>query len=110
VTRRKRNAHEQLEHSQQVLQALNHKSRRRIMRLALGDDDVVLSPTEAAEKLEIPLSNLSYHFRVLARCKALDLSKEKPAGGSVQHFYRPNREVAKMAMVATVLTATDEDD
>jgi DNA-binding transcriptional ArsR family regulator len=92
-----------------VLQALGHPLRRRIMRLLLGDDEAT-SPTQAAQRLGAPLSHVSYHFRVLARAKALQMTRERPVRGSVQHFYRVNRAVAEMPMVSEVLAATNDSE
>jgi DNA-binding transcriptional ArsR family regulator len=98
------------EHAQQVLQALNHELRRRIMRLILGGRDAVVSPTEASQSLDAPLSNVSYHFRVLAKSRALDITKERPVRGSIKHFYSANPAVVEMPMVAEVLAATSAND
>jgi DNA-binding transcriptional ArsR family regulator len=69
-----------------LLMALGHPLRRRILReLAARETS---SPRELAEALEQPLSNVSYHVRVLADCAAVTLVKTRPVRGSVQHFYR----------------------
>jgi DNA-binding transcriptional ArsR family regulator len=97
------------EQAEAVLSALGHSLRRRILRLLLGDDEAT-SPTQAAGRLDAPLSHVSYHFRVLARAKALKKTGERPVRGSVQHFYRVNPAVAEMPMVTEVLAATSNDD
>lgn len=68
-----------------LLMALRHPLRRRILRL-MGERDVI-SPLELATELDKPLSNISYHVRVLLDCAAVTLVKTKPKRGSVQHFY-----------------------
>lgn len=95
------------EQAQAVLQALGHPLRRRIMRLLLGNDRAT-SPTQAARLLDASLSHVSYHFRMLARAKALEKAGERPVRGSVEHFYRVNPAVAEMPMVTEVLAATDD--
>jgi hypothetical protein len=35
-----------------------------------------------------PLSNVSYHVRILVNCRAIELARARPVRGSVQHFYR----------------------
>jgi hypothetical protein len=107
VERKKRKKDE--EHAEAVLGALNHKMRRRIMRIALGEGHRSLSPTEASKLLQEPLSKVSYHFRVLAKSRALDIASERPVRGSIKHFYRANQAVTKMPMVAAVLAATGSD-
>jgi DNA-binding transcriptional ArsR family regulator len=98
------------EHADAVLKALNHQLRRRIMRMALGRECESISPTEAAKLLDVPLSNVSYHFRVLAKSGALEMTSERPVRGSIKHFYRANQAVTKMPMVIAVLAATSADD
>ena len=69
-----------------LLAALRHPLRRRILRL-MADGETV-SPRELAAALRAPLSNVSYHVRVLAERSALTLVETRPSRGSVQHFYR----------------------
>ena len=69
-----------------LLAALRHPLRRSILR-ELADGEV-LSPRELSLALRQPLSNVSYHVRVLVACEAVTLVKTKPTRGSVQHFYR----------------------
>jgi DNA-binding transcriptional ArsR family regulator len=73
-----------------LLTALGHPLRRRILRLMA--DGEAISPRELATALRQPLSNVSYHVRVLADCEAVTLVGTRPARGSMQHFYRSNVE------------------
>lgn len=98
------------EHAEAVLGALSHGLRRRIMRLVLSEEDEAISPREVSRLLDVRLSTVSYHFRVLAKSRALDITAERPVRGAVQHFYRANRATAKMPMVAEVLAATSGSD
>jgi DNA-binding transcriptional ArsR family regulator len=68
-----------------LLLALCHPLRREILR-TLGDD-TPRSPSELAEHLDLPLSNLSYHVRVLVSRGAVRLVRTAPVRGSTQHFY-----------------------
>jgi DNA-binding transcriptional ArsR family regulator len=68
-----------------LLVALRHPLRRQILR-AMGEDEAV-SPRELSDKLDQPLSNVSYHVRVLADCAAVSLVRTQPVRGSMQHFY-----------------------
>lgn len=70
----------------ELVKALNHPLRRRILHRAL-DDGAVFSPRQLAAEWEESLSNLSYHIRVLAELEALILTATKPVRGSMQHFY-----------------------
>jgi DNA-binding transcriptional ArsR family regulator len=69
-----------------LLAALRHPLRRRILR-EMADGEAI-SPRELASALRQPLSNVSYHVRVLVDCAAVTLVETKPARGSLQHFYR----------------------
>ena len=69
-----------------LLVALRHPLRRDILRQMAGEEAV--SPREIASALRQPLSNVSYHVRVLADRAAIALVRTKPVRGSMQHFYR----------------------
>jgi DNA-binding transcriptional ArsR family regulator len=69
-----------------LLVALRHPLRREILR-EMGAEEAI-SPREIAGSLGQPLSNVSYHVRVLAECSAIALVDTKPVRGSMQHFYR----------------------
>jgi DNA-binding transcriptional ArsR family regulator len=70
---------------QDLLLALAHPTRRRILREMEGGPPA--SPRELTERLGDTLSNVSYHFRVLADSGALKLVSTRPVRGSTQHFY-----------------------
>jgi DNA-binding transcriptional ArsR family regulator len=69
-----------------LLAALRHPLRRQILRLMASEE--AISPRELSGLLEQPLSNVSYHVRVLADCDAVALVRTVPVRGSMQHFYR----------------------
>lgn len=68
-----------------LLVALRHPLRRDILRAMAGEDGI--SPREISAALSQPLSNVSYHVRVLAECSAVALVRTQPVRGSMQHFY-----------------------
>ena len=68
-----------------MLVALKHPLRREILQ-AMADEEA--SPRDLADTLGRPLSNVSYHVRVLVACGVLDLVRTKQVRGSMQHFYR----------------------
>lgn len=70
----------------QLLMALGHPRRRQILRAMAGEEPV--SPRDLSRMLRRPLSNLSYHVRVLSQCGAIELVDMRPVRGSAQHFYR----------------------
>jgi len=71
--------------TQSLFVALGHPTRRRILREMEGGPPA--SPRELTERLDDTLSNVSYHFRVLAEAGVLELVSTRPVRGSTQHFY-----------------------
>jgi DNA-binding transcriptional ArsR family regulator len=69
-----------------LLVALGHAQRRRILQVMAMKEP--MSPRDLSRTLRKPLSNLSYHVRVLADCGAITLVDTRPVRGSIQHFYR----------------------
>ncbi len=80
-----------------LIAAINHPVRRRILRAFDGKE--AISPVELAERLDVALTTVSYHVRILAGYRALKLVRTKPARGAVEHFYRSMVE-AEWALVA----------
>ncbi|MBN8866986.1 MAG: helix-turn-helix transcriptional regulator [Solirubrobacterales bacterium] len=68
-----------------VMKALGHPLRQRILQ-ALNEE--VASPNQVARKLGEPLSNVSYHVKILESCDAIELVDTKPVRGALEHFYR----------------------
>lgn len=71
----------------ELLVALRHPLRRQILRAIVEQDR--LSPRQISDELREPLSNVSYHVRVLADCGTVALVGTTPVRGSMQHFYSP---------------------
>jgi DNA-binding transcriptional ArsR family regulator len=71
----------------ELLVALRHPLRREILRTMIEKDPI--SPRQISDVLKEPLSNVSYHVRVLAECGAVTLVDMTPVRGSMQHFYSP---------------------
>ncbi len=68
-----------------LLVALRHPLRREILRAMAGR--AAISPREISDELRRPLSNVSYHVRVLVDCGVVTLVDTAPVRGSMQHFY-----------------------
>jgi DNA-binding transcriptional ArsR family regulator len=90
-------------HTQELLVALGHPTRRQILRAMEGGPPT--SPRQLTEKLGETLSNVAYHFRVLAESGVIELITTRPVRGSTQHFYG----VSLQADWAQALLAIDED-
>jgi DNA-binding transcriptional ArsR family regulator len=71
----------------ELLVALRHPLRRQILRAMVQNEPI--SPRQISDELRQPLSNVSYHVRVLADCGVVALVDTTPVRGSMQHFYSP---------------------
>jgi predicted transcriptional regulator len=90
---------------------LTHELRRRILKLmAIDYPGALLSPRKAADLLGYPLGTVAYHFRVLAKHKAVYLVETRPVRGTVEHLYRLAEAVSSHEWVLTVLRATPDSD
>jgi DNA-binding transcriptional ArsR family regulator len=74
----------------ELLVALRHPLRRQILQEMEGGEPA--SPRDLATALKHPLSNVSYHVRVLVDCGVLTLVRTRQVRGSTQHFYRSSVE------------------
>jgi len=90
-----------------LLIALGNPLRRRILR-RMRDEDLI-SPRELAEDFRLPVSNVAYHVRVLAKCGAVTLVEETSVRGAVKHLYRSSLE-APWARQIIDLEPTDGAD
>lgn len=93
--------------AREVIGALNHPLRRRIMR-ALHEAGEARSPRELSRDLRVPLSNLSYHVRVLEEKRVLALTDCRPVRGSFEHFYFSVLPAQGLAI--ELLDSTAEED
>lgn len=89
-----------------LLTALRHPLRRRILRRM--DADEAISPRELSRQLHEPLSNVSYHVRVLVDCAAVTLVDAQPVRGSMQHFYCSSIDAPWARQVLGISEAEDE--
>ena len=67
-----------------LAKALAHPLRIEILRV-LGDRTA--SPSEIADELEAPLTNVSYHIRKLRALGVIKLVRKTPKRGVVEHYY-----------------------
>ncbi|MGN6558193.1 MAG: hypothetical protein ACTHLH_09315 [Solirubrobacterales bacterium] len=87
-----------------LLKALGHPLRRSLLRRYVESEAVDgLGPKELALVEKAPLSNVSYHVRVLAEKGALEIVSEAPARGSVAHFYKATDLVKETPWVLATL-------
>lgn len=67
-----------------LVKALAHPLRVRILGVL---DEQIASPRELAKALHAPLGNVSYHVRILTSLGLIELVRETPRRGSVEHHY-----------------------
>lgn len=87
---------------QELLDALKHPLRRRLLRRYLESKEK-LSPRELAELENESLSLVSYHVRRLAELDAIEIAGSKQVRGALQHFYLPTSRVKRSPLVRAAL-------
>jgi DNA-binding transcriptional ArsR family regulator len=68
-----------------LVKALNHPIRVKALTILT---ERIASPKEISEQIEMPLSNVSYHVRVLDDLGLIEIMEEESVRGSVAHFYK----------------------
>lgn len=76
---------EELKPSQRVAIGISHALRCNILSILSVR---TASPIEMALDLGVPVSDLSYHVRVLRDAGFIEVVGERPVRGSTEHFYR----------------------
>ena len=71
-----------------LAKALAHRLRIQILRLL---DDRTASPSEIAEEVGAPLTNVAYHVRKLASLELIHLVRRAPRRGVVEHYYSAHK-------------------
>jgi DNA-binding transcriptional ArsR family regulator len=92
-----------------LLVALRHELRRTILRAMLAEGRPI-SPRRLSDDLHEPLSNVSYHVRVLLEQEAVELVDTQPVRGSMQHFYVPAVEAPWALAVLEAEVDRGQDD
>jgi len=67
-------------------QALGHPTRVRILRFLKSAE--VASPNRMAIEFRMPLGNVGYHVRRLQALGFVELTRQVPRRGALEHFYR----------------------
>lgn len=71
----------------ELIAALNHPLRRRILRAYLDGRFQAASSTQLAGLMEMPLGNVAYHVKTLARLGVLELAGTEKVRGAEERFY-----------------------
>jgi hypothetical protein len=92
----------------QLLAALNHVLRRRILRTFDSHEQLIGSP-QLVQALNCPLSEVTYHAAILVKSGALEVTETRNVHGVRERSYRLT--VAGQAeWVQAVLEASQESD
>lgn len=67
------------------MKALNHPVRVKALTILT---EKIASPKEISAQIDTPLSNVSYHVRVLDELGLVEIVEEESVRGSVAHFYK----------------------
>jgi DNA-binding transcriptional ArsR family regulator len=70
-----------------LMTGLQHPLRRDILKTIYNAGDEGCMPRTVAGELGLPLSNVSYHVRVLVENELLTLLRTEPARGAIAHYY-----------------------
>lgn len=71
----------------ELIAALNHPLRRRILRAYLDGRFQTASSTQLADEMGMPLGNIAYHVKTLARLGVLELVRREKVRGAEERFY-----------------------
>ncbi len=85
---------------QRLIKAMSHPLRAKILAYM---NECEWSPNGLSEELGEPLSNVSYHVKVLRDFELIELTREEPRRGAVEHFYRAvERTLVKLDMAKSM--------
>ena len=70
---------------QRMLKALAHPLRAKALPLFA---DGAVSPIQVARQLDVDVSHLAYHIRVLRKLGFIELVETRQRRGALEHFYR----------------------
>lgn len=70
---------------ERLSKALSHPLRARALPI-FGEGAV--SPNQVAKRLNVDVSHLAYHIRVLRKLGLIELVRTKQRRGALEHFYR----------------------
>ncbi|MDQ2631432.1 MAG: helix-turn-helix domain-containing protein [Actinomycetota bacterium] len=87
---------------QALLFLLRHPLRKRLLRLFVEEGEG-LSPKELADFTKQPLVNVAMHVRVLRDQGAVELVRERPSRGAVEHFYKATTLVEEVPWARSAL-------
>lgn len=105
--RRKRRRKPDGEHRANLIDAIAHPLRRRILRF-LADRREQSSPARIGKEFHLHVGTIGYHVRVLHELGAVELTDEGMVRGAVEHFY--STTIKDDPPIETLLEETREVD
>lgn len=66
------------------------------------------SPTDLAEEISEPLSNVGYHVRLLEQYGALRLAGTEPVLGALKHYYVSGPLIQRSRKLVEAILAEDD--
>jgi DNA-binding transcriptional ArsR family regulator len=88
-----------------VLKALNHPVRRKVMAAL---DEGIASPKELAGQLGLTIPNVSYHVGILRNLGLIKVVRETPRRGAVERHYKATSRALSVRQVIDWLLASDQ--
>ena len=82
-------ANDAVQQSQQLIKALGHPLRRRIIEAAIAAEGEALSPATLSRQLDAQVSLVAYHVKQLVAAGLLKPAGQRPVRGAVEHYYEP---------------------
>lgn len=95
----------ELSADEQVLKALNHPVRRKVIGML---DAGVASPKEIAQQLGITVPAVSYHFGVLRKLGLIKVVRETPRRGAVERHYQVVKRAISARQVVDYVLESDQ--
>lgn len=95
--------------TERLVKGFDHPLRKSILLRVLKRGEPA-SPNETRQELEVPVSNVSYHFDVLAKLKLIGLHHTRPRRGATEHFYEASPEILGHPLVLAFLEEDASSD
>lgn len=105
--KRKGREHSDGERRADLIDAIAHRVRRRILRVLVARREQI-SPTRLAKELDLQPGLVAYHVRVLRTLGAVKPTDERMVRGAIEHFYETTIE--DDPPIETLLEETREVD
>lgn len=94
--------------SSELISAVSHPTRRRILRAYLDESRECVSASELVPAVEQPVSQIAYHLKTLARCELLrPVQDERPSAAEPVYGWALDVEAEWLRLVLDVWTESE---